>query len=65
MSHFHDSLDYVLMECVCPECREKMIVRVGLLTQGSDNLVECPCCHQDVVALVPGPVIGGPFLKTA
>ena len=50
-----------LMTTECPECHEKMIVKVGLNAPPGENIVVCPICRSRVVALVPGPIIDGPF----
>lgn len=54
-------LEHVEMDFQCPECGRKMILLVGLNADASHNELTCPDCGQTVVALVPGPIVGGPF----
>jgi DNA-directed RNA polymerase subunit RPC12/RpoP len=54
-------LEPVEMTVECPECRQKMILLVGLNANIEHNEVECPDCNHRTVALVPGPVVDGPF----
>jgi DNA-directed RNA polymerase subunit RPC12/RpoP len=49
------------MQVACPYCQTKMIVNVGSTTETSKNSVQCLGCHKTFVAIVPGPVVGGPF----
>ena len=49
------------MQVACPYCRTKMIVNVGSTTDTSKNSVQCLGCDKTFVAIVPGPVVGGPF----
>lgn len=56
-----DSLKETLMTAECPECHEKMVLKVGLTPPTGDNLVICPCCGKSVVVLVLGPILDGPF----
>jgi len=53
------------MEFVRPECGEKMTVLVGLSSDTSNSVVECHSRGNNIVALVPGPVVGGPFRASA
>jgi predicted RNA-binding Zn-ribbon protein involved in translation (DUF1610 family) len=48
----------------CPECGEKMIVRIGLTGDPKNNLLECIGCQGEIAALVPGQIVGGPFPST-
>jgi DNA-directed RNA polymerase subunit RPC12/RpoP len=52
---------HVQMQVECPECREKILLHVGLEPDTANNSVECPNCHHTMVPLVPGPIVGGPF----
>jgi DNA-directed RNA polymerase subunit RPC12/RpoP len=54
-------LKEVLMTTECPECHERMLVKVGLDASPGDDVVICPACRSRVVALVPGPVLDGPY----
>jgi transposase-like protein len=49
------------MQVACPYCQAKMTVDVGSTTDTSKNSVQCLGCNKTFVAIVPGPVIGGPF----
>ena len=60
----HVSL-HVQMQIECPECGKKMLLQVGLAPDTANNSVECPHCHHTMVPLVPGPIVGGPFLVDA
>ena len=51
----------ISMSIECPTCGQRMTVRVGLTPDTSQNCVECVGCKKLMVALVPGPVVGGPF----
>jgi transcription elongation factor Elf1 len=51
----------VAMQIECPRCREKMIVEVGLNPDTRNNSIECVYCRKNFVALVPGPIVKGPF----
>jgi transposase-like protein len=52
---------HTCMQVACPYCRTKMIVNVGSTTDTSRNSVQCLGCDKTFVAIVPGPVVGGPF----
>jgi transcription elongation factor Elf1 len=54
-------LNETLLTTKCPECREKMLVKVRLDAPPGDNFLTCPVCGRTVVPLVPGPVIEGPY----
>jgi hypothetical protein len=60
----HDSV-HVQMQIECPKCHKKMILQIGLATDTSNNLLECPNCQNTLIPLVPGPIVGGPFLVDA
>lgn len=53
---------HVSMLIECPQCGQKMILHVGLIGDPKDNSVECVGCHNSLVPLVPGPIVGGPFV---
>jgi DNA-directed RNA polymerase subunit RPC12/RpoP len=65
MTNQGDSMDSIFLEFLCPNCGQKLTAKVGLSPDTSHNDVECPVCHQRIVALVPGPVLGGPFSAEA
>jgi len=52
---------HMCMQVACPFCHAKMTVDVGSTTDTSKNSVQCLCCDKTFVAIVPGPVVGGPF----
>jgi len=52
------------MEIECPECGKKMILDVGLTGEPKNNSLKCLGCQNEIVPLVPGPIIGGPFSLT-
>jgi hypothetical protein len=45
----------------CPQCGEKMVLYVGLTGDPKDDRLECIACHSEIVCLVPGQIVGGPF----
>jgi hypothetical protein len=49
------------MQVACPYCHTKMTVNVGSATDTSKNSVQCLGCDKTFLAIVPGPVVGGPF----
>jgi hypothetical protein len=55
------SLDHIPMQVECPECHRDFLVHVGLTPDTSNNMRECPHCRSEVILLVPGPIVGGPF----
>lgn len=55
-SQFH-----VGMEIECPQCGEKMVLHVGLMGDPKNIPLECLGCRNEIVPLVPGPIVGGPF----
>jgi hypothetical protein len=59
-----NELNRVAMSIVC-KCGQKMILHVGLTPDTSQNVVACLGCRQRIVALVPGPVVAGPFPASA
>jgi hypothetical protein len=54
------SLRSVVMRVDCPHCEQAMLVMVGLSPDTKENLIQCIACNRDIVAFVPGPVIGAP-----
>ena len=52
----------VEMQVVCPQCLKKMRLLVGLAPDTTNNQIDCPNCNNIYVALVPGPIVSGPFL---
>jgi DNA-directed RNA polymerase subunit RPC12/RpoP len=52
----------VEMQVECPQCFKKMLLDVGLAPDTSNNQIGCPSCRNMYVALVPGPIVSGPFL---
>jgi Zn finger protein HypA/HybF involved in hydrogenase expression len=54
-------LEPVEMTFECPECLQQVILLVGLSPNTRHNEVFCPGCNARTVALVPGPVVDGPF----
>lgn len=52
------------MQIECPQCGEKMILHVGLTGDPKNNQLECIGCHSEILPLVPGPIVGGPFPVT-
>jgi predicted RNA-binding Zn-ribbon protein involved in translation (DUF1610 family) len=48
----------------CPKCGKKMILHLGLTGDPQNNLLECIGCHSEILPLVPGPIVGGPFPAT-
>jgi uncharacterized Zn-finger protein len=52
----------VEMQVECPQCLKKMRLFVGLAPDASHNQIDCPNCSNMYVALVPGPIVSGPFL---
>lgn len=52
----------VEMQVACPQCLKKMRLFVGLDPDTSNNQIGCPSCSNMYVALVPGPIVSGPFL---
>jgi len=53
---------HVSMMIVCPRCGQKMVLHVGLIGVPKDNSVECVGCRNSLIPLVPGPIVGGPFV---
>ena len=51
----------VRIRAVCPHCRQRMLLTVGLSPETGENVIQCVRCGRNLVALVPGPVIGRPW----
>jgi hypothetical protein len=56
-----ERVSHYIMQIVCPQCGEKMILYVGLTGDPKNNQLDCPCCRKEFLPLVPGPIVGGPF----
>jgi len=56
-----ESLKETTVTVECTECRAQMQLRIGLNPPLGSSMVECPVCHKNVIALVPGPILDGPF----
>ena len=52
------------LRVVCPQCGARMILHVGLTGDSKNDRLECIACHSEIESLVPGQVVGGPFLVT-
>ena len=52
------------MQIECPTCGEKMTLHIGLAGDPKNNLLECIGCHGEIMPLVPGQIVGGPFPVT-
>jgi hypothetical protein len=52
------------LEIECPQCGKKMILDIGLMGDPKNNSVNCLGCQNEIVPLVPGPILGGPFPST-
>ena len=48
----------------CPQCGKKMILQIGLTGASKNGALDCIGCHNEIIPLVPGPIIGGPFPAT-
>jgi hypothetical protein len=54
----------VTMQIKCPRCKTKMLLQVGLtLNVPTNSSVGCINCKNKLIPLVPGPIVGGPFLR--
>jgi transcription elongation factor Elf1 len=51
----------VSVQIKCPRCGEKMLVEAKLDPSIRNSLVECMACRKTFVAIVPGPIVRGPF----
>ena len=52
------------MHIECPQCGKKMILQVGLAGVPKNDVLDCIGCHNEIIPLVPGPIVGGPFPAT-
>ena len=52
------------MQIECPQCGKKMILQVGLAGVPKNDALDCIGCHNEIIPLVPGPIVGGPFPAT-
>lgn len=52
------------MQIECPQCGKKMILHIGWTGDPKNNPLECIACHSEIVSLVPGQIVGGPFPVT-
>jgi hypothetical protein len=56
---------HLQMQIECPKCRKKMILQIGLAPDTTNSLLECPNWQNTLIPLVPGPIVGGPYLVDA
>jgi hypothetical protein len=54
-------LAHYSMQIECPQCAQKMIVHVGLIGNPKEKPIECVGCHNNILPLLPGPIVDGPF----
>jgi transcription elongation factor Elf1 len=52
------------MQIECPQCGKKMILHIGLTGDPKNVVLDCIGCHNEILPLVPGPIVGGPFPAT-
>jgi len=52
------------MQIECPRCGKKMTLHIGLTGNPKNNSFECIECHGEILPLVPGQIVGGPFPAT-
>jgi hypothetical protein len=50
------------MQIECRLCGKKMILHIGLTGDPKNDLLECIACHGEILPLVLGQIVGGPFL---
>jgi hypothetical protein len=48
----------------CPQCGKKMILHIGLMGAPKNGALDCIGCHNEILPLVPGPIVAGPFPAT-
>ena len=48
----------------CPQCGKKMTLQIGLMGASKNAALDCIGCHNEIIPLVPGPIVGGPFPAT-
>jgi len=51
-------------EIDCPLCGKKMTLHIGLTGDPKNNSLECIECRGEILPLVPGQIVGGPFPVT-
>lgn len=49
------------MRIECPQCGKKMILQIALTGDPKNGALDCIGCHSEIIPLVPGPIVGGPF----
>jgi len=49
----------------CPQCGAKMILHVGLTGDPKNDRLKCIGCYNEILPLVPGPIVGGPYPVTS
>lgn len=49
------------MRIECPQCGKKMILLIGLAGVPKNAALDCIGCHNEIIPIVPGPIVGGPF----
>jgi hypothetical protein len=52
------------LQIECPQCGKKMILHIALTGSPQNNLLECIGCQNEILPLVPGPIVAGPFPAT-
>ena len=52
------------MQIECPQCGKKMILHIGVTSDPKNGVLDCIGCHNEILPLVPGPIVGGPFPAT-
>jgi len=55
------SASHYTVQIECPVCGKKMTLHVGLTGDPKNGLLECIECHTEILPLVPGQIVGGPF----
>lgn len=60
----HARLAQYSMQIECPQCGKKMILQIGLTGAPKNGVLDCIGCHNQILPLVPGPIVGGPFPAT-
>jgi hypothetical protein len=51
----------VIVQIECSQCGEKMLVEAQMDPSIRNSLVECIACRKTFLAIVPGPIVRGPF----
>jgi hypothetical protein len=57
----HEPVSQYSMQIECPLCGKKMTLHIGLTGDPKNDLFECIGCHAEILPLVPGQIVGGPF----